>query len=253
MHRYIYDPLRMCQTAITDVNNLMLLQSHIHSSFDKAKKFVFLPKNSTTLGSHFVVHLTSFSEEFAILYQNALSYSLDSIPREYLLARFAWAILGKIEIFLLHNVARLLLTASKGEHVAQPEDCKRFTVSRHKRSGTGSPRKRQRPADTPEDDEVGEDYTFPSPHSSDTKVYDSTNSIHDFPLANKDLANLITEALESERKKSDPCGKWRKQSSWAMDTLSTWAMKDVSSEDRYEACLILGIEDDSRAWVEEEN
>lgn len=150
MYRYVFDPTRQNQSAMSDVNNLMLLRADIHKSFNTEQKFVFCPKKPEPNASNMVVHLTSYSEEYAWLYHNTISYSLDSISREYLFARFAWAILPKVEPFLLRNVERLLITMTKGQHVAGPDDCKGFTVPRSKRSGTGSPKKRQRLAQSSE-------------------------------------------------------------------------------------------------------
>ena len=52
--------------------------------------------------------------------------------------------------------------------------------------------------------------------------------MHAVALENEDITARIKEALESERKKSDPGGQWLKESRWAMDTLSTWARKEAS-------------------------
>ena len=144
MSEYVLDYQRRSQSAITDVNNLMLMRSDLHTAFDKAKKFVFVPKNPRKNQSNMVTHLLSYSEEYTPLYHNTLAYSLDLIPRPYLFARFAWAIFPQVEPFLLSRVVRSLVTVSKEQHIFNAEECKEFTVPRGTRSGTGSPKKRVR-------------------------------------------------------------------------------------------------------------
>ena len=144
MSDYVLDYQRRSRSAITDVNNLMLMRSDLHTAFDKAKKFVFVPKNSESNRSNMVTHLLSYSSEYTPLYHNTLAYSLDLIPRSYLFARFAWAIFPQIEPFLLSREVRSLGTVSKEQVIFNPEECKEFTVPRGTRSGTGSPKKRLR-------------------------------------------------------------------------------------------------------------
>lgn len=144
MTDYVLDPGRQSQSAISDVNNQLLLRRDLHQSFDKAKKFAFVPKKPCAGSSNMVTHLLSPSKEYGLLYHNTLTRSLDAVPREYLFARFAWAILPRVEPFLLCEIPRLLVTVANGQQVFKPDECKGFTVSRGKRSGTGSPKKRQR-------------------------------------------------------------------------------------------------------------
>ncbi|KAI4127093.1 MAG: hypothetical protein LQ338_003379 [Usnochroma carphineum] len=151
MSQYVFDIQRRSRSAISDVNNLMLLRSDLHTSFDSAKKFVFVPKRPQPNLSNMVTHLLSPSDEYGPLYHNTAAYSLDLIPRQYLLARFAWAIFPLVEPFLLSEVRRSLATAAKAQHTFEPDDCKDFTVSRCKRSGTGSPKKRPRQATASEE------------------------------------------------------------------------------------------------------
>ena len=245
MSRYVFDPMRQSRSAITDINNLMLLRMDLHRSFDVERKFVFCPKKPEPHLSNMVIHLTSPSEEYGWLYHNAASYSLDCIPREYLFARFAWAIFPKVEAFLLRNVERSLITVAKGQHLAGPDDCKGFTVSRSKRSGTGSPKKRQRPTHPSEsqNEEVDQDTGCdqdsacskrakmlptqpvlqdiksigipPSVSSSSTKFYDPSAPSNLLPEW-KHFFNLRERALEKERQRSDRDGYWLEERRWAM-------------------------------------
>lgn len=147
MSRYVLDNQRRSRAAISDVNNLMLLRSDLHTSFDAAKKFVFVPKKPEGNRSNMATHLLSSSAEYGPLYHNTLAYSLDPIPRAYLFARFAWAIFPLVEPFLLHQQPRFLAIVSKEQeqpHIYNPEECKEFTVPRSSRSGTGGPKKRPR-------------------------------------------------------------------------------------------------------------
>lgn len=244
---------------MTDVNNLMLLRAEIHKSYDSERKFVFCPKKPEPHASNMVIHLTSYSEEYAWLYQNTLSYSLDAVSREYLFARFAWAILPNVKPFLLCNVERLLITAAKGQHLAGPDDCKGFTVTRSKRSETGSHARRQRPAQPSENHIVEDDQLEdgnqdgrspkrakllaaqpvlhkkqligvpPSISSYSTKVHDPSGPPNILPEW-EHLSNLREQALEKEREKSDPHGQWLEQERWAFDTLAgkVSAKPDVS-------------------------
>ncbi|KAL8725169.1 MAG: hypothetical protein Q9166_007523 [cf. Caloplaca sp. 2 TL-2023] len=151
MSKYVHNPQRRSRSAITDLSNLILLRADLHRSFDDDKKFVFVPKKPQPNLSNMVTHLLSPSDEFGLLYHNTAAYSLDLVPRQYLFARFAWAIFPLIEPFLLSNVKRFLATATKGQHTFNPDECKEFTVPRGRRSGTGSPKKRARTTDTMEE------------------------------------------------------------------------------------------------------
>ncbi|KAL8951836.1 MAG: hypothetical protein Q9222_002209 [Ikaeria aurantiellina] len=144
MSDYVLDHQRRSQSAITDVNNLMLVRADLHTSFDKAKKFFFVPKKPQKDRSNMVTRLLSYSDEYTPLYHNILAYSLDPIPRPYLFARFAWAIFPQVEPFLLSRVTRRLITVAKEQQIFNAEECMEFTVPRGQRSGTGSPKKRQR-------------------------------------------------------------------------------------------------------------
>ncbi|KAL8707292.1 MAG: hypothetical protein Q9220_007653 [cf. Caloplaca sp. 1 TL-2023] len=161
MSQYVYDVQRQSQSAISDINNMMMLRSDLHRAFDTNKQFVFVPKRSQPGVNKTVVHLISPSEEYCSLYHNTIAYSLDAIPTTYLFARFAWAIFPLVEPFLLRNVPRYLATAAKVQQTFNPEECKDFTVARGRRSGTGSPKKRPRPPpakeEQPQEAEIKQD------------------------------------------------------------------------------------------------
>ena len=272
MYRYVFDPMTQSQSAMSDINNLMLLRTDIHRSFDAEKMFVFCPKKPQPRASNMVVHLTSYSEEYSWLYQNTIAYSLDPISREYLFARFAWAILPRVEPFLLRNVERLLVPALKGQQLFTPDECKSFTVARGKRSGTGSPKKRQRSTTSGEYQDVADieqeqsdqhenhykrAKLLPEAHknsSIDASFLTSSFTTNDDHLPEwMHFYNLREEALRKEREKSDEKGQWLKQNKWAKDTLlKSMRTNDVLRVDVNEAHCILGEVDDSRDWVQDE-
>ncbi|KAL9003999.1 MAG: hypothetical protein Q9188_003161 [Gyalolechia gomerana] len=309
MTNYVLDPLRRGQSGISDVNNQLLIRRDIHQSFDKEKKFVFVPKKPSTNASNMVVHLLSPSREYGLLYHNSLTRSLDAVPRQYLFARYAWAIFPNVEPFLLCQISRLLITASKGHQIFKPSECKGFTVTRDKRAGTGSPKKRQKSdkADnqdgasdidmedarsvkrirvgtgSPEDesalpvasgrsspdvdDRSSSAAQCPSTEPRGALVSQQANqmepgSVMPVQTVSKDddpdldrLRQMIKQALEKERGRSDPRGEWKDDVEWAMETLrNQYSAKDIKGwEEIDEAHRILGSVDDSRDWVQYED
>ncbi|KAL9104947.1 MAG: hypothetical protein Q9163_000192 [Psora crenata] len=282
MSQYVINPLRQSQAGISDINNMMLLRRDIHRSFDQDRMFVLVPKKPAQHQGNMVTHLIIPSDEYRFLYHNTLTYSLDSIPREYLLARFAWALLPRMEPFLLTEVPRLLITKSNGQFVASPKDCIDFTVSRGKRSGTGSPSKRQRSntrakdqdeqlSPGEEDDQAGEQCFKratsmlaqpllqsiepasgpPCSNGSPTEV--NNHAALDETMAEQEHFFKLTErALEVERQRSDPSGSWAEDRDWAMYILVNQFAKDISWDDVDEANRILGIVEKRPNWDEEE-
>ncbi|KAF8459573.1 hypothetical protein BGX38DRAFT_1264481 [Terfezia claveryi] len=75
------------ENQISDVNNLILLRSDIHYSFD-IPTFVFAPKGTP---AQYVVHFLSPTVNYSHLYHNCIVDQLD-VPAEFLYARFAWSI-----------------------------------------------------------------------------------------------------------------------------------------------------------------
>lgn len=149
MQDYNTDEGRTGNMAIYDVNNIMLLRADLHKSFDD-RKFAFVPKDGTL-----VVHMLWASSELSMLYQNVRLHPMDSIPREFLLARFAWALFPMLEGFLLANKKRFLLSTIRPGELweASAEECKYMTSKKGAPSRTNSPTKRLRNdgQDGPED------------------------------------------------------------------------------------------------------
>ncbi|KAL8942839.1 MAG: hypothetical protein Q9211_001225 [Gyalolechia sp. 1 TL-2023] len=257
-----------------DINNRILLRRDLHHSFDREKKFVFVPKKPSSNESNMVVHLVGYSREYGELYHNTLTRTLDTIPREYLFARFAWAIFPKVEVFLLSHTERLLNTAPSICRMFTPSECDKLAVARNKRGGTGSPRKRQKPETTDDQaedqDGVGEMDSNERPKkriksqqpTKSGQAIASTNPTIPDQLVSKEsyldwqrMRQLVRDALEKERCRSDPGGEWEDNLVWAMEiirnehsakTLQAW-------DDLDEARRILGMLDDSRDWVEHED
>ncbi|KAL8944296.1 MAG: hypothetical protein Q9211_000636 [Gyalolechia sp. 1 TL-2023] len=308
MTNYVLDPLRRGQSGISDVNNQLLLRRDLYQSFDKEKKFIFVPKKPSPNESNMVVHLLSSSREYGLLYHNTVTRSLDAIPRQYLLTRFAWAIFPNVEPFLLCQTSRLLATA-KGHRIFKPSACKDFTVTRDKRAGTGSPKKRQK-SDKAHNQDGASDIDMEDVRSvkrsrvetgssggesvlpvasgrSSPDIHDLSNSAALCPstqapgalvshqpnqmepgsvmpvqTVTKDgrpdlhrLREMIKQALEKERARSDPRGEWKGDVEWAMEILrNQHSAKDIKGwEEIEEAHRILGSIDDSRDWVQYED
>ncbi|KAL8711531.1 MAG: hypothetical protein Q9225_007096 [Loekoesia sp. 1 TL-2023] len=140
MHKYAEDSRSTGETAIYDVNNMVLLRADLHKSFDD-RKFVFIPK-----ARQFVVHMLCPSRELTAFYHNSRLHPLDSVPREYLFTRLAWALFPLLEGFLQANKDRLIISAScRGQpYVATAKECRLMTSSGKARSRNNSPTKRTR-------------------------------------------------------------------------------------------------------------
>lgn len=140
MQNYIEDPGKTGDMAVYDVNNMIPLRADLHKSFDD-RKFVFVPKDR-----ELVVHMLWPSSELSLLYQNSRLHPMDSVPREYLFTRFAWALFPMLEGFLQGNEERLLLSTS---------ECKALASRKGARSRNSSPTKRARDdtEDAPRDEE----------------------------------------------------------------------------------------------------
>ncbi|KAL9595890.1 MAG: hypothetical protein Q9219_006158 [cf. Caloplaca sp. 3 TL-2023] len=191
MSQYVLDMQRGSQSAISDINNMMLLRSDLHKAFDAAKQFVFVPKGHQPGVGNTVIHLISPSEEYGPLYHNTIAYPLDLIPVPYLFARFAWVIFPLVEPFLLRNVRRSLATTTVVQQTYDPNECKEFTVFRSKRSGTGSPKKRPKP--TAESVKRPHNETI----SQGTEDDRSTKRIKRSPTPPGSVENQSAEALEA--------------------------------------------------------
>ena len=149
MQTYNHDNKRTGTQAIYDVNNMLLLRSDLHTSFDE-KKFAFVPKPGADDPSkmQFVTHLLDPSVELARLYHNAVIQPIDSIPSEFLLVRLAWALFPMIEGFLLTKASKVLVTEEEGARIMSADACRAFLKPKASRTKGGSqPQKRGRPDD----------------------------------------------------------------------------------------------------------
>ncbi len=151
MQNYIEDPGKTGDMAVYDVNNMIPLRADLHKSFDD-RKFVFVPKDR-----EMVVHMLWPSSELSLLYQNSRLHPMDSVPREYIFTRFAWALFPMLEGFLQGNEERLLLSTNvrEGPYLAPAAECKALASRKSARSRNSSPTKRARvdSQDAPRDEE----------------------------------------------------------------------------------------------------
>lgn len=140
MQNYIEDSRKTGDMAVYDVNNMIPLRADLHKSFDD-RKFVFVPKDR-----ELVVHMLWPSSELSQLYQNSRLHPMDSVPREYLFTRFAWALFPMLEGFLQGNEERLLLSTSvrEGPYLASAAECKALASRKGARSRNSSSTKRAR-------------------------------------------------------------------------------------------------------------
>ncbi|KAL9099692.1 MAG: hypothetical protein Q9163_004844 [Psora crenata] len=122
--------------AINDQANMLLLRADIHRLFDKAA-FVIVPK-----AGKIIVHVLSSAKELINLYHNR-ELLCCKVGKQYLFARFAWAVFTSMGIFLSRGVARTLLLV-EGVQEVDGEDCgdQAFFKGPPKPSRTPSPKKR---------------------------------------------------------------------------------------------------------------
>lgn len=157
MVRYIYAKGQTGSSAIRDINNLILLRSDIHTSFDR-RKFVMVPKQgSASQGMKIVVHMLEHSEELAQLYHNVEVQSVSSIPLTFLFVRLAWAVFPLLEGFLQANVERTLLINGQTKTRVSAQECRGFTKQRGTRSRTNRSKKRQKEDDVGAEGEEHDD------------------------------------------------------------------------------------------------
>ena len=138
MERYIRGMGKTGDLAVDDINNRVLLRADLHKTFDD-NKFVFVPKDG-----EIVVHMLELSSELTGIYHNSRLHTLESVPREYLFARFAWAIFPFIGGFLQASKDRWLLLVDYAQpYLVAAEESK--TIGTKKRSQAGSPKKNSSP------------------------------------------------------------------------------------------------------------
>ncbi|KAL9030821.1 MAG: hypothetical protein Q9196_001096 [Gyalolechia fulgens] len=226
--------------GINDPSNIMLLRADLHRAWDKML-FIHTPKRSTTGELVFVTNILVYSKELVDLYHNAELHPL-GVARECLFARFAWAIFPLLSGFLQQGHGRYLLRAdSKTSKLISAYECfehsETWKPANQRLSRTPSPTKRPR-RDAGMDDNVTEDdetakegarqalHTHLSNHNTASKpstieqscpqqeVLDLTTSPSTPDGSNsptfKTMQGLYRSALEAERARSDPEGRWRK-------------------------------------------
>lgn len=236
MQNYIDDPRKTGSGAVNDPSNVILLREDLHTAFDQLK-FVFVPKSTVNGDSTLVTHLLVGSSELCRLYQNTELHSMDGIPREFLLTRFAWSIFHFLEGFLQADISRDLLI-STGHRIASSDECKSYTKQPGTRSRSESPKKRPRPESVLEADAVEDDSEknlhikkrmrrsslFLPQATASASTLTSTTSPDLVQLRSSDYWDNVSpnnriplmkhHFLEFERGRSDPDGSWAKEIAW---------------------------------------
>ncbi|KAL2144174.1 hypothetical protein VTI28DRAFT_9465 [Corynascus sepedonium] len=115
MERYGLDPPDIDNRA-----NILPLRKDIHYLFD-ARWFVIIPRIGTTDSSlqpspQYVTHIISQNAaELWPTYHTTLVGSLHAKSRAYLFARFAWAILFRVKLFVIAGLRRHVIRISRDE------------------------------------------------------------------------------------------------------------------------------------------
>jgi hypothetical protein len=101
--------------------NIFPLRKDIHHCFDN-RWFVIVPKivkvetGSATPSIQYVTHIISRNAaEFWPTYHNTLVESLHNSSRAYLFARFAWAVLFRVKLFVIKGHPRYVIRIHKDE------------------------------------------------------------------------------------------------------------------------------------------
>ena len=94
---------------LRDHRNAILLRSDIHTTFDR-RGFVFFPKLEDTLA----VHMLQATPDYGPAYHNG-KVEAGGCAKEFLFARFAWALFPLLSGFLSRpNVSRLVVHIPHG-------------------------------------------------------------------------------------------------------------------------------------------
>lgn len=142
-----------------DVENCLLLRQDLHTAFD-SKHFVFVPKQRS-----WRIHFLAVTADYGRLLHNRQPHALKISP-QFLYARFAWAILGRVKTFAsLPGVKiRVRVESGKWEDTVVPSTT---TMS----VALAPPAKRRRKNDAPKTGaEAAQDShdDVPSPPAPDT-------------------------------------------------------------------------------------
>ena len=131
-------------STIDNELNVLSLRADIHHLWDLGD-FTFIPKQTTPDESQIGVHCISAKAELVLRYHGRRLLD-QSVPRELLLARFAWCLFRKgIADFLLNNVDRLLVVTGQDgttvEKVYSAAECR--VLALNPRPKSTSPKKRK--------------------------------------------------------------------------------------------------------------
>ncbi|MCJ1422838.1 hypothetical protein MMC29_000718 [Sticta canariensis] len=270
MQNYVNDPRKTGSGAVNDPSNVILLREDLHTAFDQLK-FVFVPKSAINGDSTLITHLLVDSSELCRLYQNTQLHSIDGIPREFLLTRFAWSIFHFLEGFLQAGIPRALLI-STGHRIVSSDECKLYTKQPVMRSRSESPKKRSRPESVLEADPADHEFTkslqnrkrmrriysSPPPDTVSASTLASITSPNFLQLNSIDYWNefppnsriplMKHHFLEFERSRSDPQGSWAKETAW----LATAFDRPLSRKDcsRFYAANGYELQDESDESLE---
>ncbi|KAK3320549.1 hypothetical protein B0T19DRAFT_477800 [Cercophora scortea] len=151
-----------CPESSTDTQcpeNAILLRKDAHHLWD-VHRFAIVPK-----AGQWVVHVLDnlLSSELSDTYHNLAMLPLRQVAREYLLARFALAILSWKSMFTkqcLRPRALVLLNEDREKEIetlSGPVCRARFATSSRSKSRDGSPQKRSRTAQSNDDHDSGSD------------------------------------------------------------------------------------------------
>lgn len=146
MHNYNRDKHR--NKTVTNVSNLFLLRSDIHTVYDM-HKWTIVPKESRADQGRpkLVFHQLKQSTELSQLYHNKQIHPIGGVSIEYLLARFAHAIFPELAPFLSGVVPRLLITVTENNRQVKRwytrGDLVTHSSARDARERSNSPKKRK--------------------------------------------------------------------------------------------------------------
>jgi len=235
MRRYTRDISKAGYEAINDSNNMLLLRTDLHRTFDNGG-FTFVPK-----AGEIITHILKPNWELRLLYHNTKLLPT-SVPSEYLLARFAYTIFPSLEGFLLcEGKEKLLLLADKSQSKASADECWKYT-KQAMRSRSSSPKKNASPKkrswhESQNDSELSSSgghsherwkrqrriSRFRSQCSTKTQTSNApqTPSTLDSltlpcrqPGDDLRIQSLSAAYLAEERLRSDPLGSWAKEQEW---------------------------------------
>ncbi|KAI9866797.1 MAG: hypothetical protein M1813_000739 [Trichoglossum hirsutum] len=182
-----------CDDVMDDLNNAIGLRSDLHTHFDR-RIFAFVPKAlKTDKTPRYVSHVLQITGETGPLYHNAFIYPID-VPREFLFARFAWAIFPSLESFLISGSERLLLVNQDGSEVPKnvsANECFELAGPSRSVSRSRNTSRKRKARSTPQKSNIGVDSRESTPYSqhkrqqlssTESPTSNSNNQQHFQPL-----------------------------------------------------------------------